>query len=1265
MKFNLTVAFIAALSFVTGAVAEKRIPPGSGPDSSVPANILLSIDNSSSMNNSTKRVKAPESMPVDFAVSGDGSWHLAHGASIKAYGRPTRALAKPFRKYNSAGTWLKDYGDGFSLNYAGYPNHPHIPSRIAIDQYDNLYLAHCKTSKIHKFDAKGDHIESFSTPNPLAIDIDSDGNIYVTAIRTKGQEVDCSPGGKEPGPFLWRKLDPSGALLGEWPIAIEPIYRGDPGNGYYPKGLAVYGDSVYIVSDTTNSAYFGRGYEGKISGINDQCKRGYRVRVYNKETGVEKTTWWAVGGTDIEATANGIYILGAEADYAGPAVLDPKTKQYTDPSCGGHVGKYSHSGTLIKRFAPKAPACGPLGGITYPKGMGSDPEGNIYLVGGPLDPNFPKYLKKYDKDGKFITQVAPAKRRGETVKCVLTRLLQNEELNKTINYGLLVWSSPSGGRPGAKMAVGISPGGAEEIVPMMREYCGSDCYTDQTARAGTSLHLGMQLAEDYFENRAGGFTPGPIDPAIPCQRQIIIVISDGMWSDPYKPEAIARRLVENLNVQTLVVGFSLASGGQCDADCVINNYKNLSKEGGSYPFSPLFAQDESKLQATLEFFVQKAQGSNLTYTGTVPTIASNPNAQSGDHIYQSTFTVPKIGQWQGKLTKYGLNADTGSIGEFVWEAGSKLNEKPAESRRIWTVATNVGVASGINNFVVANLDGLKSALYEGRGTSPTDDEARQLIQFIRGVDAYDENIDGNVTEQRHWKLADIYHSEMAIVGPPEKVDSNKAVDTNTEAYYKEKNGFQAFVNANTNRTSVVYVGANDGMLHAFDDTTGEELWAFIPPNMLPNLREMKTLVENTTIPIYGVDGSPVVKDIYYGGQWRSVLMAGLGRDRYGYFALDVTTPETPKFLFAFSNDPDNKVVRHWGPDGSLTKQTYSASGEFNYSKLGEAWSTPTIIAMPNGSARKWVAAIGGGFNSNQHQNTASAVYLIDLANNGKVLKLTDLTDSPEGFINSTPAQLTAVTPDSTDVAKYKGAFLYFTDIEGKLSKINLTNAGQLHGITELLDGEGNLVNQRAATFPVTASSDANGKVWLYFGTGNQDKLQLSLSTIQNRLFGIKDKQFPIFSPAPKSTIRSLKNVTDKGSVCPAEEDLGWYTNLGRDEKSVGKLAIHNGVLFAPNYTPDISQQCYPGTSRLFELDYGCGKPLRSTSLGSGQLTGVRIFKDKMYLGISGTSPRQTDESVKGADGFTKKGNIVVGTPVKGSTGGDPGSVTLHSWREIF
>ena len=1021
-------------------------------------------------------------------------------------------------------------------------------------------------------------------------------------------------------------------MLIKW--TVGPAWGGEP------NGVSVFGDKVYIVSK--------QGFTNKHPGEYSRCRTGYPVRVYDKETGEEKATWYAMGADDIEVTKEGVY---AVAQFDG---------SYKEEVCG-FVGKYSHGGAFEKRFGLPHTICPAPDTLTQPYGLGSDSAGNIYVVGGRY--HHMSYAKQFDSNGKFLSAIQPAKSRMNIIKCVLQRLLRNEELNKKVNYGLLIWSSPGWGRAGAKMLVGISPRGAEEIIPMLCDssYCGP-AYDFQTPRSSTELHLGMRLAEDYFDNRAEGFSPGPIDPKIPCQRQIILVLSDGDWSDPYKPEAIARRLVKNMDVKTFVVGF----GVNPESPKTFDNYNNLSKEGGTYPFSPLFAQDETKLHETLEFFVRKAQESNLTYTGTVPTIASNPDAQSVHHIYQSTFTIPVSGQWQGKLTKYRLNAEMGSIGDVVWEAGSKLNENPAKSRQIWTVATEVGVASGINNFVVANLDGLKTALYEGRETPPTDDEARQLIQFIRGVDSYDEDRDADVNEQRSWKLTDIYHSEMVVVNPPAKIDSKKATDTNTEAHYKEKNGFQTFVDTNTSRTSVVYVGANDGMLHAFDDITGEELWAFVPPNLLRNLREMKTSTENTTIAIYGVDGSPVVKDIYYGGQWRSVLMAGLGRDRYGYFALDVTTPETPEFLFAFSNDPENKVIRHWGPDGSLTKQNYSdASGKFNYSKLGEALSTPTIIPMPIGSARKWVAAIGGGFNDNEKQKVASAVYLIDLENNGEVLKLTDLIDSAGGFINSTPAQLTAVTPDTTDVAKYKGAFLYFTDIEGKLSKINLTNAGQLHGITELFNGEGNLVNQRASTFPVTASSDANDKVWLYFGTGNQDKLQLSLSTIQNRLFGIKDKQFPLFSPTPKSTISNLKDVTEKGSVCPTEEDLGWYANLGRDEKCVDKLAIHKTVLFAPLYTPDTTQPCFPGTSRLFELDYGCGKQIRSTNLGSGQMTGVRIFKDKVYIGISGTSPGQKERSMEGADGFTKKGNIVVGTPAKASTAGDPGSAILHSWREIF
>jgi hypothetical protein len=233
-------------------------------------------------------------------------------------------------------------------------------------------------------------------------------------------------------------------------------------------------------------------------------------------------------------------------------------------------------------------------------------------------------------------------------------------------------------------------------------------------------------------------------------------------------------------------------------------------------------------------------------------------------------------------------------------------------------------------------------------------------------------------------------------------------------------------------------------------------------------------------------------------------------------------------------------------------------------------------------------------------------------------------------------------------------------MESKLFKINVTDTGIVHAITELFDGEGNNVNQRASFMPVTATTDSAKTVWAYFGTGNHDKLQLSQSTIQNSIFGIKDKKFPLFESTGKSTISKLKDVTNAGATCPAENNLGWYVNLGRDERVTGKIEINNKVLFAPLYTPDSTQPCFPGTSTLVELGYSCGKALRRTELGGGYIAGARIYKDKIYLGVSGIP--DSDNEVAVGDTFVKKGNIISGDPAA-----IPGSgsleVKFESWQE--
>ena len=1199
IKSSLPLVFIAALSFATDTLAEKDLPPGAGPDASFPANILLSIDNSSSMNNNVSGPRVPTD-PKDIAIDSKGNWHVVHGGF------------NPIRQYASAKKWTKDYGAPHGKGMWDSP-------RVAFDASNNLYLTDYSDSLIHKFDSQGNFIKSMSTPWPRGIDLDADGNIYVTGDTAKYT-----------GPWTARKLDSEGTVLNKWTV-------GPNCSGCYPYGISVFEDNknplkVYIVSRQQHSNV----HPGKYS----RCKKGYPVRVYvydeTTDKFVEEKKWYAMGAHDIEATENGVYTVGE---------FDAGTKE---ESCGGHVGKYSHDGGFETRFGPPFTTCPDPDQLYRPIGLGSDSTGHIYVVGGKW--GHMSYVKQYDSNGKILSAILPANSRMNIIKCVLQRLLQNEELNQGINYGLLIWSRE------AKMAVRVSPSGAEEIIPMLCDssYC-SPAYDSIVPRSGTYLEEGMRLAEDYFGNRAGGFTPGPIDPKIPCQNHFVIVLSDGNWSDPNKPEAITRRLLENMDVQTLVVGF----GVNPESPETLDNYNRLSKEGGTYPFSPVFVDDEVKLQDTLEFFVHRAQRPDRIYTGTVPTIDS----RSGDFIYQSTFTIPESGQWQGKLTKFDLDSKTGSVGDAVWEAGSKLNQKPARDRNIWTVSS--GALTTTNNFLAESASHLKSALYQGSGTIPTESQATKLIKFVRGLDSYDENTDSQVNDEREWKLADIYHSEMIIVGPPVMPSLEKAGNTKSEANYKIITGYKAFVEANVDRTPVVYAGANSGMLHAFDDNTGEELWAFIPPNLLSSLREMTTSVVNTTIPIYGVDGSPAVKDLYIGGQWRTVLMAGLGKGGHGYFALDVTTPENPKFLFAFFNDPVNGVIRHWGANGHQTEQNHgSVSAELDYSKLGEAWSTPTITSLVNGLSRKWIASIGNG--SNNSKEDTSAVYVIDLENDGKVLELTELTDTPGGFINSVPGRVSAITADSTSSAEYKGALTYFTDIEGKLFKGNLSDSGKMYDITELFDGEGNTVNQRASFMPVTTSTDSDNKVWVYFGTGNQnrEKLQLSLSTIQNRIFGIKDKHFPGFSSVDKSTVSNLNNVTGKGGVCPGEDDLGWYIDLDRDEKVTNKLAINKSVLTAPLYTPDTVQLCFPGTSALSELGFKCGNVRRRTALGPGQVTGVRIFKDKVYAGISGTPAANSVTATILDNDFTLKGNIVSGAPIAAPSGSSQEAV-LESWREKF
>jgi len=460
------------------------------------------------------------------------------------------------------------------------------------------------------------------------------------------------------------------------------------------------------------------------------------------------------------------------------------------------------------------------------------------------------------------------------------------------------------------------------------------------------------------------------------------------------------------------------------------------------------------------------------------------------------------------------------------------------------------------------------------------------------------------------------------------------------------------------------------MLHAFDAKNGEELWAFIPPSMIKNLPQLSSTKPNTTNSIYGVDGSPVIKDIYYDKKWRTILLAGMGRGGSSYFALDVTNSDSPEFLFAFENDALDKRVYHWDGNGNRESLGYTSGilPEYDYSKLGEAWSTPVIVLMPYQGKQKWVAVFGAGYNGSVNTSYGSSVYVIDLEDKGKVLKRVDLTDVGNNIANSQPAELVAISPDSTILANYKGALVYFADLEGKQWKINLTDKGALYEVTPVFDAEATRENDRMEFFKVLSTIDPDDTLWNYYGTGNQQKIQRISSDINNRIYGLKDKDFPNFksiSGLKNTASSSLKDTTNKNSICPAKTDLGWYVNLESNERISGELNILDGKIQAVRYLPNTTNLCSPGNSYYTEHGYLCGNSIRRIHLGEGISTGVVNYNGKTYFAITGEDKGDIKDD---------KGNVVgklTGTGFgyfnnpQAQQGIGTGDIKYESWREVF
>ena len=187
----------------------------------------------------------------------------------------------------------------------------------------------------------------------------------------------------------------------------------------------------------------------------------------------------------------------------------------------------------------------------------------------------------------------------------------------------------------------------------------------------------------------------------------------------------------------------------------------------------------------------------------------------------------------------------------------------------------------------------------------------------------------------------------------------------------------------------------------------------------------------------------------------------------------------------YGYDPNNNALSssnlglYLKPGSALTG--VQTQPEYDYSALGETWAAPRILRLPNNGAGDnnieddiYVAVMGGGFGA-QHSGFGSNLTLVNLEDTthpGKVQKVIPIEDlTTNDIVNSTPGTPVVITPDTARGVNYRGALVYLSDLEGKITKFNLTNMSD--------DGQGNAINMYDSTTLFTAGSNSTNGRYMY------------------------------------------------------------------------------------------------------------------------------------------------------------------------------------------
>ncbi|MFT3813230.1 MAG: PilC/PilY family type IV pilus protein [Acidovorax sp.] len=650
--------------------------------------------------------------------------------------------------------------------------------------------------------------------------------------------------------------------------------------------------------------------------------------------------------------------------------------------------------------------------------------------------------------------------------------------------------------------------------------------------------------------------------------------------------------------------------------------------------------------------IQAVTGSSSAATTSTLELVAGENNQ----IYSASYTTAL---WVGDLKAYTLNGNTGAIGTTpIWSAQDKLTAMPLASRNIYYRRT--GGALGAFNWANLNSDGYggyfsglcstktgvsqcSNALNATEQTVASD--GARLVNYLSGDRTYESANTSANTSQAVYRVRDKGLLGDIINGAPRYVGVPNFSYSDT--------GYANFVTAQKNRKPVVYVAANDGMLHAISADTsdgGTELWAYVPAAVMPNMY-MLADADYANKHRYFVDGAPVVGDAYINGAWKTILVGGLGKGGRSYYALDITDPQNPVSLWEFSND-----------------------------NLGLTFGNPVITKRQDGT---WVVAFASGYNNTSPGDGKGHLFVVNAATGalvagGDVATAAGSTSSPSGL-----AKISGwidLAADNTSKRFYGG------DLLGNLWRFDIDGLVEPKNAALLLaQFQINSTTPQPITTRPRLTTVAKLPV-IMVGTGEYLNTADITDTTTQSVYAVKDSLTSTgLGDVRKNTTmvkQTLTLSTDKASATITNNPVnwsaqnGWWVDLPQAGERVAiDMVLVSGMLSVATAIPKGDACTSGGSSWTYYLNAANGNALGNTAGSKSSDNALIVGQNAVALATSttGGSGVDTGGGSGGGDGNSNGSGVGIvqqnsdgSTVIKKPGVGSSSNLTPQrtSWREL-